>query len=155
MSAYNLAVAGGMPPATSLLLRRVLAFGGRPKAILVDFKSRQLSVDPRRIGEGFVALPNLPEALEICWQFRDAEFVTKLILSRTLTSYRDRRGLRSVIWRQVDREHSPPFIHWPPFWTNWCCIKGPSSARKTRSPFRRKGPRTSRSVRTDAVAGVY
>jgi hypothetical protein len=119
VSAYNLAISGGSPAAAYILLRRVLDSGGRPTAVLVDFKSRILSVDPRRLGEGILALPNMTEAVELCREFRDARFASKQLVSRLLTSYRDRYGIRSVVWSWVDPGRSSSYVSPAPFERNW------------------------------------
>ena len=118
-SAFNLAVPGGMPSSSYILLRRVLEAGGRPDAVLVDFKSRNISFDPRWLAGQMSGLPTLRDSLELGLSYRDADFLTTLLLARTLTSYQARREIRSVIWRRLDPNHPLDFLPMAAYVRNW------------------------------------
>jgi hypothetical protein len=140
ISAYNLAVPGGVPGSPYILLRRVLEAGGRPSAVLVEFKPRMLLVDPRKLAEGIMALPTFRESIELCWDYGKLEFATKLLLTRLFISFRDRHGLRSVIYRLVDQKHPLAFLPWPPFWRNWERNQGGQLNPKNPQSVSQEGP---------------
>ncbi len=140
-SAFNLAVPGGAPAASYILLRRVLESGARPDAVLVDFKSTNVSVDPRAAVVNLSALPTLKEGLELAWNYRDPEFLATLFIGRTLTSYQCRRNLRSVVWRQFDPSHPLDFFPMAPYWRNWEQNRGGQLNEKNPQSLAPDGPK--------------
>ena len=93
-STYNLSVAGGMPSATYILLRRVVEQGGRPSAVLVDFKPSNLAVNPRVLVRPLAELTTTRESVELNWHYGDDTFLAITVLSKLFTSYRDREDIR-------------------------------------------------------------
>jgi hypothetical protein len=140
MSAYNLAAPGALPASPYILLRRVLESGGRPSAVLVEFKPRNLAFDPRPLTDGVTALPTFRESVELCWDYADADFATILCLSRMFISYRDRRGLRCVIRKLVDPSYPLMFTPSPPFWRNWGLNQGGQLNPKNAQSVSKEGP---------------
>jgi hypothetical protein len=98
----NLAVFGGPIPASYYLLRKALASGRRPVAVLLD--SQDGPVDRDRAGDRSQTLwqhvrewpeiLDLRDCLELSWSSRDAGFLGELLMSRLLPSYRARFEIR-------------------------------------------------------------
>ncbi len=96
-SAYNLAVLGGQPPSGYFLLRRVLASGHRPRALIVHFSPLLLDTDPRLGLEWWAALPGVGERLELAWRGRDAELAASLVLHGAVAALSGRDTFRTAL----------------------------------------------------------
>ena len=93
--AYNLAVSGSAAPASYFLLRRALAAGARPEAVVVDFNPYLLAYYPEPSlarSQGFLGFD---ECLEVAWTSRSARLFLVLTLPRWLPSLQHRRELRA------------------------------------------------------------
>lgn len=93
----NLACSDSRPPYSYFLLKRALDSGARPRAVLVDFHSSQLVVDPRLDHFGLTEGLGPRECVEFGWILRDPETVVRLLTFRALPSLRDRRELRARV----------------------------------------------------------
>jgi hypothetical protein len=71
VSAYNLGILGGQAPSTYFLLRRVLARGIRPRAILVDFSETLLAFSPTGNAACWADWVGWRESLEVAWNAKD------------------------------------------------------------------------------------
>ena len=88
----------GTPPAVALsLLRAHLRAGGRPRAIVVDFKPLLLDNDGLPDSDAWARVATLADGLELARVARDASFAARFALAQALPSIRDRRSLRSSI----------------------------------------------------------
>ncbi len=90
----NLAVIGGQATTSVFQLRRALAAGAKPKAILVDFFPLLLN---RGIEENENRWPNLlsvGECFELATAAGDLSFFGRMMVAKHLISCRDREGIR-------------------------------------------------------------
>ena len=97
-SAFNLAVCSGHLPSSYFVLRRALENGARPKAVLLD--CQDTFVQPTQEHEPFEGITvnkrNWPELLDLrdtidlAWVARDSHFLADTLVSRVLTSYKNR-----------------------------------------------------------------
>jgi hypothetical protein len=94
-SAYNLAVVGGQAPSSYYLLRRALAHGARPSAIVVDFLPPLLRTDVKRTEGNLAGLIGLREAFDLAWTDRNPERFLSLAGAILLPSVRSRPNLRN------------------------------------------------------------
>jgi hypothetical protein len=97
LRAHNLAVVGGQAPSSYLLLRRALAGGARPAAVLVDFYPKLLADGPGRNSQPWPHLFNGAEALDLGLRRRDAGLLGRLVAGRLMPSVRTRFGLREWV----------------------------------------------------------
>jgi hypothetical protein len=109
-SSYNMALLDGKPAATYYLFRRALAAGARPSAVLVDFQPEMLSQPTRHLRssprwDSLMLEPG--EALDLAWNYRDADFFARLILSRYLPSIRCRSRIRTSILAAFNGQSAP------------------------------------------------
>jgi hypothetical protein len=94
---YNFGLIGTPPPVTYFLLRRALALGARPEAVVVDYKANIVAAPYR------VNLRTLPEvvtpaeAAELAWAARDAGLFAHVLAAKALPSYRRRPETRSAV----------------------------------------------------------
>jgi hypothetical protein len=94
---YNLAMNVGMAPASFFLFRRTLESGGKPSAVLVDFKPHLLAHDPGYMVRQWPELLDTRESLDLCWTARDATLFGNLTAARILPSYKDRFEIRANV----------------------------------------------------------
>jgi hypothetical protein len=100
-SAYNLAVLGGQPPTSYLLLRRVLESGHHPRALIVDFSPLLLGMDPRANLEWWAPLVRWRDRLDIAWRARDPALLASLVVQGALPSRSHRDALREALGLSV------------------------------------------------------
>jgi hypothetical protein len=86
---YNLAVCGGQPPACYMLLRRALAAGARPKAVVIGFAPHMIAHGPRRNHRQWPELVTASEALDLAWTARDASLLGEILVRRALPTAKD------------------------------------------------------------------
>jgi hypothetical protein len=96
-SAYNLAVLGGQPPTSYLLLRRALETGHRPRALIVDFSPLLLGMDPRANMEWWAPLVGWRDRLDIAWRARDPALLASLVVQGSLPSRSHRDAFREAL----------------------------------------------------------
>ncbi|MBX6312139.1 MAG: hypothetical protein IRY99_04355 [Isosphaeraceae bacterium] len=123
-SAYNLALIGGQPPATYILLRRALEAGARPTAVLVNFKANMIAGDLRTNRRNLAELLDLRDCLALAWAYRDATFFATTALARALPSYRTRDEVRSAILTTLRNKPDDPRRVALPFVRNWVVNQG-------------------------------
>lgn len=95
LDAYNLAVPGTPPPLAHALLARVLASGGRPRALVLGFMT--LGGGPRENLDAFAETLGLTESLELARSGRDPALFGMIATRRLLPSLRYREGLRLAV----------------------------------------------------------
>ena len=113
-SAYNLAVLGGRAPASFFLLRRVLASGVRPTAIIVDFSALMLTASPRFDAGCWAELAGRRDWLDLAWRTRDPTLAVSIAVHWLLPSWGNRDCLRSAVCdrlapdRELENGDDPP-----------------------------------------------
>jgi hypothetical protein len=93
--AYNFALVGGQAPSSYFLLRRALAHGARPSAIVVDFLPPLLRIDLTRMERNFPELITLREAAELAWTDRNPGEFLSFSAAILVPSVRTRLSLRN------------------------------------------------------------
>lgn len=98
-SAYNLAIFSGPTPATYFLLRRALAQGARPGALVVDCAAGILMEGPASQQRAYPwsHLVTTREALELAWTARDPGLGARIVLEQAFHSIKDRYEIRDGI----------------------------------------------------------
>jgi hypothetical protein len=96
-SAYNLAVCDGQAASSYYLLRRALAAGARPAAVVVDFVPHLLATDPRHNLRQWPELLDWPELVDLGAATRHAGFFAALVLGKVLPSVKDRYEIRGSV----------------------------------------------------------
>jgi hypothetical protein len=94
--AYNLAVSATPPPASYFLLRRALASGARPAAVVVGF-SPSLLADHPRTAPLWGQLLDAREAFELAWDCREPSVFVRAALDRYIPSVGGRHVIRTNV----------------------------------------------------------
>ena len=108
-STYNFAMAQAPAPATYFVLRRLIEAGGRPSAIVVDFKPSVLAGGPRFSLRHWQTMLDLRESLELAREARSVGLLVEIGLGRLLPSYRDRLEIREAVHSALLGETAPTF----------------------------------------------
>lgn len=96
-SAYNLAVLGGQPPTSDVLLRRILDRGHSPRAVVVNFSPLLLGLDPRVNVGWWAGMIPARDRIELALRSRDARLALSLLLHGTTASLSNRGGFRAAL----------------------------------------------------------
>ncbi|HWE37494.1 MAG TPA: hypothetical protein VG406_13070 [Isosphaeraceae bacterium] len=131
---YNLAVGAGQASATYVLLRRALAAGARPRAIVVDFKPHLLAYNVHNSDHQWPELLTPGESLDLSWSARDAGFFAETMLGRLLPSVRCRAEVGAAVTSALRGESASPRDALPPIWRNWNVNKGAQVAPRGPGP---------------------
>ncbi|HEY2154482.1 MAG TPA: hypothetical protein VGH33_02555, partial [Isosphaeraceae bacterium] len=111
---YNLATVGNPTPATYFLLRRALAAGARPRAIILDAQSDKLSERGyRACVAAWAGLVGPAEAVELARSDGDPGFFGLYLIHHFLPSIRLRPELRQAIVDHITPAGIEPTTHWP------------------------------------------
>ncbi len=94
---FNLAMCGAPPHATYYLLKRALAAGGHPQAIVLDLNPHMMAVGYWGSIRFFPNLLSVEESVELGWTARDPDFTTQVLLSRLFPSVLARFEIRNAI----------------------------------------------------------
>jgi hypothetical protein len=117
--ARNLAISGSQAPATYVLLKRALASGARPAAVVVDFFPPLLRVGPRHnLGRWAMLLTPL-EAAQLAWWAGDADLFGPAALGRLLPSLRSRAGVRATLLAALAGSTDSRLYYNVLFFRNW------------------------------------
>jgi hypothetical protein len=94
LRAFNFAAGGGQAPGSYFLLRRALASGAHPSAIVVEYLPKLMSEHPNFNFQNwpFVATPL--ECFEMACIDRDPSLFTRLVLRQAIPSIRFRESIR-------------------------------------------------------------
>jgi hypothetical protein len=95
--AYNLALSGGQPFPSYLMLRRSLEAGARPRAILVDFMWMPIGQNHTYNERLITEMLTLRDCAEFAWAAGDSSFLGRLAAATLLPSYRARHEVRTNI----------------------------------------------------------
>jgi hypothetical protein len=93
---FNLALTGGQPPSSYYLLRRTLAAGKRPEALVLNAYPGLLAADLRINIRQWPELLTFTETLELAWLSRDAKLVGFLALARLFPTLKTREEIRTT-----------------------------------------------------------
>lgn len=112
--AFNLAVCNGHMPSSYYLLRRAIEAGASPAAVVVDCQdspvarnSKPTRAEAIRVNLRYwPELVTLGEALDLARTARDANFLTEMLLSWSLPSYKARLEIRGGVLTAVRGETS-------------------------------------------------
>lgn len=135
LKTYNLAVPGGQAPSTDFLLRRALAAGVRPEAVIVDFHPNLLAAAPRFNTLVWPDLLTLGESIELAIHARDPNLFTAILLSRLLPSHKDRDGIRTWITSMLSGIPDPERAENIAMLRNWRVNAGAHIAPAVASPM--------------------
>jgi hypothetical protein len=97
LRSYNLALIGGQPLSSYYLLRRALAGGARPAAIVVDFLPPLLAMDLKRNHRNIPELLTLGESAELAWEEQSADAFFLRSIEMLIPSVKTRNDLRAVL----------------------------------------------------------
>ncbi len=96
-TAYNLALCAGRAPASYFLLRRALAAGARPEALVVDFNAGFLAEPPETTIRLYSELLRPAELLELARAIPRPDFAATVGVMQALPSARNRFEVRRAI----------------------------------------------------------
>ncbi len=111
--AYNLALHAGPIPASYFLLRRALDAGARPRAVVLDAMSHQLTADPNdpTLARGWAELASPRDLADLAWSLGDLNFFSRGLLGQLLPSVRARHELRANFLARLEGR-SWSLSHW-------------------------------------------
>lgn len=123
--AYNLAVPAALALETYFVVRRLLARGARPAALIVDFDPFALATDPRIIAPDVAEMLSPVDSCQLGWAAGDANFGGSLLTACLLPSARCRLRLhRDLAEVLLDgRYHSRDRSMWR-YWQSWRANQG-------------------------------
>ena len=106
--AYNLALHAGTPSASYFLLKRALAAGAKPKAVVVDFMPHQIIAEPRPRAAPAPGLARAgepsPRRSTSAWTMRDGDLAASILLGKVFASVKARPEIRAAIASGVKGE---------------------------------------------------
>lgn len=111
---YNFAISGGQAATSYFLLRRTLAAGDEPAAILVDFFGGLLVNNPAATLHPWPSFGSLGECLDLACTARDATFLAKVMVAKTLPTVRARLAIRDNVLAALHGEDQSARHHVPP-----------------------------------------
>ena len=97
LTSYNLALNSGPMPAEYFLLRRALAAGARPRAIVADFFPLMIPDQPRGPVRVYAALASWADGLDLARTTGDGDLATSLLLHKLVPSVRCRFEVRQAL----------------------------------------------------------
>jgi hypothetical protein len=105
--AFNFAMARAPAPATYFMLRRLLEAGGKPSALLVEFKPSILTGGPRLSLRQFQETLTLRESWELVRDDGNLKLLPQILLGRWMPSIRYRLEVREAIRSALDGKTAP------------------------------------------------
>ena len=108
---HCLAIQAGQAPSTYFLLKRALASGIIPSAIVVDFEPHLLRDGLEHNRRTWGEMLTLPECLELAWNARSGDAFASMALGRYLSSYRERYEIRDNLMAAL-RGETPVMASW-------------------------------------------
>jgi len=115
--ARNLAVLAGNPPSSYFLLRRALASGARPKALIID--AWIIHLNPITVPRLWPELASPVEAAALAWEGRDPGFFAAYLASWGFRSVRARAEIRARLLASLRGEESTTTACHDRNWRNW------------------------------------
>lgn len=137
--AYNLAIPAALAPETYFIVRRCLAVGARPAAVIVDFDPFALATDPRIMAPDVAEMLSTADGCELGWAAGDAGFGGALVTACLLPSARDRLRLHADLGEILlqGRYHVRDRALWN-YWRSWRVNEGAQvmlRSSRTRDPI--------------------
>jgi hypothetical protein len=123
-STYNFAMAQAPAPATYFVLRRLIEAGGKPSAIVVDFKPSILAGGPKFSMRHWQTVASPREAFELAAESRSPAMLFEIALGRLLPSYRDRTEIREAVLSSFRGEVAANFSTNRRALRNWSLNRG-------------------------------
>ena len=117
--AFNLAIVGGQPAASFHALRRALAAGARPEAVLLNCKANILASNYEWGLPHLADLIDLRGALELARVGHGIGDGVQVLLARSVPSYRHRLALRGAVRAALRGGGEPPGAAVAAFERNW------------------------------------
>ena len=108
--AYNFAIAGGQAPGEYFLLRKALASGIKPRAIVVEFFPKLMATEPEFNVENWPFVASPAECFELARLARSPGFLADLALRELLPSVRCRNSIRANVLAALNGSF-PMFAH--------------------------------------------
>jgi hypothetical protein len=133
-STYNFAMAQAPSPATYFMLRRLIESGGRPSAIVLDFKPSVLAGGPRFSLRHWQTVLSLRESIELAKESRSVGMLVEIGLGRLLPSWRDRIEIRESVLSALIGQTAPTYSTNRLALRNWSINRG-AHLNSSRSPF--------------------
>ena len=147
--AYNFAMAQAPAPATFFLLRRLIEAGGRPSAVVLDFKPSVLAGGPRYSLRHWQATLTPRETLDLAREAKSPGLLVEILIGRLLPSYRDRVEIREALRSALLGQMAPTFETNRLAFRNWSINRG-GHLNSTRTPFAGEvSPAVHKSLLTD------
>ncbi len=106
LRAWNLATCWGQAPSYYFMLRRALAAGGKPSAVVVEYHPQCLAGDYWQAVRFWPELLGPREGLGLAWAARDAEFLATTLLAHLFPSIKDRFQIRANVQAALRGEKS-------------------------------------------------
>jgi len=106
LRAWNLATCWGQAPSSYFMLRRALAAGGKPSAVVVEYHPQCLAGDHWQAVRFWPELLGPREGLDLAWTARDAEFLATTLLAHVFPSIKDRFQIRANVRAALRGEKS-------------------------------------------------
>lgn len=130
---YNLSVCGGQTPSSYFLLRRTLAAGARPEAILIDLIPHLLDLGPRQNDRQWPEFLSLSEFFELSFTAHQAGFSTAIACAAVLPSIRCRHEIRERVNGLVRGDRRQPQTDLLVYERNWARNRGALVASKRKA----------------------
>jgi len=97
LKTYNLSVCACQSPANLVLLKRALAAGAKPRALILEAAPDLMAGKPVANVRNWPELLDPAEAVALAWNTHDAELCGRILLAEALPSYRARLEIRKQI----------------------------------------------------------
>jgi hypothetical protein len=123
-STYNFAMAQAPAPATYFVLRRLIDAGGKPSAIVIDFKPSVLAGGPKYSLRHWQTILSPREAFELAADSKSPALLCEIGLGRLLPSYRDRNEIRQAVLSFFHGEIAPNYSTNRLALRNWSVNRG-------------------------------
>lgn len=108
MPAYNFAMAGGQAPGDYFLLRRALASGARPSAVVVELFPKLMATEPKFNVENWPFLANPADCFGLARACRDPLLFADLVTRELIPSVRCRNSIRANLLAALNGS----FVHY-------------------------------------------
>jgi hypothetical protein len=123
---FNLAVIGSRPMSTYCILKRVLQYGGKPKAVLVDFEPGILCNDPRAAVHESAEFYDISDCVDAAATTRDFNYSGALLSAVLVPSYRLKYGLTDWLAKLFHCGNGPDRFTVKKYTRNWLANRGQS-----------------------------
>lgn len=115
----NLAVQGARAPAAYFQLRRALAAGARPSAVVVDYDGYHLGRDPDDLVRLWAELATPRDMVELARDAGSASMLAAYLVARALPSAKSRFEARQDLLAALAGRPHPRRDAIPPLWRTW------------------------------------